>query len=169
MGPIDCPHCGRGQVHPEDPTLTRCLACGRVPEAWVVTTLEEIASLPDATGSHTCEECGHPQMRCLPDGSFWCPGCGQDILSFEATLALWEFRQESESYRRGWLDGYLPIEVSNASRTQFVRGQGVHDEEGLDYCRGYRAGTQEHFLLPARARLRVGGDSEEVRALKGAS
>jgi ribosomal protein L37AE/L43A len=107
MALISCPYCEKGQVQPEDPTLTRCPACGRAPDEWVLKTLTEIVSLPDAVGTHACEECAHPQMRRLPAGTFWCPACGQEILSLEATLALWEFRQKSEDYRQGWLDGYL--------------------------------------------------------------
>jgi ribosomal protein L37AE/L43A len=167
MAPINCPHCERGQVQPEDPTLTRCPACGRAPEGWIVKMLEEITSLPDATGTHACEECGHPQMRRLPDETFWCPGCGQEILSLEATLALWEFRQEGEAFRRGWLDGYLLGEATNlSSSTQLVRGQGVH-EERLEYYRGHRAGSQERFLLLGRAGLHSGSVSENVSILKG--
>jgi len=167
MALINCPHCERGQVHPGDPTLIRCPACGRVPEGWVVKTLEEITSLPDATGSHACEECGHPQMRRLPDETFWCPACGQDILTLEATLALWEFRQKSEAYRRGWLDGYLQGEEDNfSSSTQLVRWQGSH--ERLDYYRGHRAGSQERLLVLERAGSQIGSPSEKVRFLTAA-
>jgi hypothetical protein len=42
-------------------------------------TLCQITALPDALGSHACE-CGHPQMRCLPDGVFHCPACGSEVL-----------------------------------------------------------------------------------------
>jgi ribosomal protein L37AE/L43A len=41
--------------------------------------LREIAALPDALGSHACE-CGHPEMRRLPDGVFHCPACGCEVL-----------------------------------------------------------------------------------------
>jgi hypothetical protein len=48
-------------------------------------------------------------MRRLPDGTFRCPGCGEEILSLDATLSLWEFRQKGEAYRRDWLDSYLRV------------------------------------------------------------
>ena len=35
--------------------------------------------LPDALGTHPCE-CGHPEMRVLPDGVFHCPACGAEVL-----------------------------------------------------------------------------------------
>ena len=38
--------------------------------------LSEIAILQNAVGSHACE-CGHPEMRLLPDGVFHCPACGE--------------------------------------------------------------------------------------------
>ena len=168
MALINCPHCKRGKVQPEDPTLTRCPACGYAPDEWILKTLNEIASLPDATGTHACEECAHPQMKHLPDGTFWCPACGQDILSLESTLALWEFRKKSEAYRRGWLDGYLLGEAGNfSSSTQRVRWEGAH--ERLDYYRGHRAGSQERLLLLEQAALQVGSPSEKVRTLKVAS
>jgi len=44
-------------------------------------TLEQIIALPDALGKHPCE-CGHPQMRRLPDGAFHCPSCGSEVLPF---------------------------------------------------------------------------------------
>jgi len=45
-------------------------------------TLEQIIALPGASGKHTCE-CGHPEMRRLPDGMFHCPACGAEVLPVE--------------------------------------------------------------------------------------
>jgi ribosomal protein L37AE/L43A len=42
-------------------------------------TLVAILALPEALGTHACEECGHPQMRCLPDGVFHCPACHAEV------------------------------------------------------------------------------------------
>jgi hypothetical protein len=42
-------------------------------------TLHRIIELPDAAGGHACE-CGHPEMRHLPDGVYWCPACGSEVL-----------------------------------------------------------------------------------------
>jgi ribosomal protein L37AE/L43A len=41
-------------------------------------TLEQIVALPGASGKHACE-CGHPEMRRLPDGTFHCPSCGSEV------------------------------------------------------------------------------------------
>jgi ribosomal protein L37AE/L43A len=38
-----------------------------------------MATLPVSLGAHACE-CGHPEMRRLPDGVFHCPACGSEIL-----------------------------------------------------------------------------------------
>jgi ribosomal protein L37AE/L43A len=46
-------------------------------------TLEQIVALPDAFGKHACE-CGHPEMRRLPDGVYRCPSCGSEVLPIEA-------------------------------------------------------------------------------------
>ena len=45
-------------------------------------TLEQIIALPDALGKHTCE-CGRPEMRRLPDGTFHCPSCGAEVSPIE--------------------------------------------------------------------------------------
>jgi uncharacterized Zn finger protein (UPF0148 family) len=45
--------------------------------------LREIATLQDTMGSHACE-CGHPEMRLLPDGVFHCPACGCEVLPLAA-------------------------------------------------------------------------------------
>jgi hypothetical protein len=107
-------------------------------------------------------------MRRLSDGTYWCPGCGQEILSLEATLSLWEFRRKSEAYRRGWLDGYLRGEAGNrSSSAQLASWEGAH--ERLDYYRGHRAGSQERLLLLEQAASQDRSPSEPVRALKEAS
>jgi hypothetical protein len=39
----------------------------------------QINALADALGRHACE-CGHPEMRRLPDGVFHCPACGSEVI-----------------------------------------------------------------------------------------
>ena len=46
-------------------------------------TLEQIIALPEGSGKHACE-CGHPEMRRLPDGTFHCPSCGSEVPPIEA-------------------------------------------------------------------------------------
>ena len=53
--------------------------CGYAPSRGVLEALRQIIFLPDALGNHACE-CRHPEMRRLPDGVFWCPACGSEVL-----------------------------------------------------------------------------------------
>ena len=63
--------------------FARCDSCGLpLLSAMLESLLDEIG-LPDALGAHLCE-CGHPEMRGLPDGIFHCPACGSEVLPVEA-------------------------------------------------------------------------------------
>jgi hypothetical protein len=80
-----CPLCEAGELRPcEIPA--RCGSCGRPIEGEVLRTIEQIIALPDALGRHACE-CGHPEMRNLPDGVFHCPACGSEVIPLEADAA----------------------------------------------------------------------------------
>jgi ribosomal protein L37AE/L43A len=80
-----CPACGRGELlGTRGLDLAECDSCGRDVEGAVLRTLEQIVALPDALGEHACEECGHPEMRRLPDGVFHCPVCGSEVVPLEA-------------------------------------------------------------------------------------
>jgi hypothetical protein len=59
----------RGELHLD---IAGCASCGFSVEGAGLRTLEQIAALPEAVGAHACE-CGHPEMRRLPDGVFHCP------------------------------------------------------------------------------------------------
>ena len=83
---IVCPGCGCGELEVRGPDLAGCESCGRAFNGAVLMTLEEIVSLPDALGGHACE-CGHPEMRRLPDGVFHCPACGSEVIPLEAGSA----------------------------------------------------------------------------------
>jgi hypothetical protein len=78
-----CPFCEAGELCPADGIQVHCDLCGRAVEGAVLRTLERIAALPDALGKHACE-CGHPEMRRLPDGVFHCPACGSEVVPLEA-------------------------------------------------------------------------------------
>ena len=78
-----CPACGYGALHPRGP-LSRsayyCESCWCAFGGGIVGTLKQIAALPDALGKHSCEECGHREMRSLPDGTFHCPACRSEVV-----------------------------------------------------------------------------------------
>lgn len=82
--PIACPFCESGHLVFFGQGLARCRSCGMPLVGSTLETLQDIVSLPDALGSHPCE-CGHPEMRALPDGVFHCPACRSEVLPLEAT------------------------------------------------------------------------------------
>ncbi len=57
----------------------RCDSCGGRLSGAMLETLWRITVLPDVLGGHACE-CGHPEMRHLPDGTYHCPACGSEVL-----------------------------------------------------------------------------------------
>jgi ribosomal protein L37AE/L43A len=86
-GHIVCPACGSGELAPQGSHLTVCDSCGQSTNGAVLRTVEQIAALPEGLGHHACE-CGHPEMRRLPDGVFHCPAWGLEVLPSEASLAI---------------------------------------------------------------------------------
>ncbi len=87
-----CPACGSGELRFRVPGLVDCDSCGRAFDSTILMTLEQIVALPDALGKHTCE-CGHPEMRRLPDGTFHCPACGSEVLPIGLSPSLSETQQ----------------------------------------------------------------------------
>lgn len=78
MDRIVCPFCESGVLVAFGPGLARCDACGLPLPGSVLETLGDVVGLPDVLGLHACE-CGHPEMRGLPDGVFHCPACGSEV------------------------------------------------------------------------------------------
>ena len=92
-----CPSCEAGELPSNyHQNGVRCPVCGYVPSRGVLETLRQIISLPDALGSHACEECGHPEMHRLPDGVFHCPACSSEVLPARS-----EYRAEGVATNRG--------------------------------------------------------------------
>src|ERR671916_3544630 len=77
---IICPICEAGELsYGCHHNQVRCPMCGYAPSRGVLEALRQIIFLPDALGNYACE-CRHPEMRRLPDGVFWCPACGSEVL-----------------------------------------------------------------------------------------
>ena len=74
-----CPLCEAGELLPSEGTSLRCDSCGRAVESVIQRIIKQIASLPDVLGKHACD-CGHPEMRYLPDEVFHCPACGLEVI-----------------------------------------------------------------------------------------
>jgi hypothetical protein len=84
---INCPFCELGELAILGVGFARCLSCGLPLLGSFLETLGEIVGLPEALGAHPCE-CGHPEMRVLPDRVFHCPACGSEVLPSEALLSM---------------------------------------------------------------------------------
>jgi ribosomal protein L37AE/L43A len=78
---ITCPHCVAGELRPAGPSLVRCDGCEGVLGGDLLKDPVWAARLPDALGRHACE-CGHPEMRRLPDGVFLCPACRAEVTPY---------------------------------------------------------------------------------------
>ena len=81
-----CPLCEEGELRLDENGSARCDSCARVVGDALLRTLEQVVALADALGKHACE-CGHPEMRRLPDGVFHCPACGAEVIPLEAGSA----------------------------------------------------------------------------------
>src|SRR5829696_4403977 len=97
---IICPSCEADELSPSGKGGIQCSLCGYAPSHSVLEALRQIIALPDALGSHACEECGHPEMRLLPDGVSHCPGCGSEVLPTRSKC-----RTQAVGTRRGHRQG----------------------------------------------------------------
>ncbi|CAN5861811.1 hypothetical protein BH18ACT11_BH18ACT11_27250 [soil metagenome] len=81
---IICPLCELHELRPYGRNSTFCPRCGLF-DGVFLKTLRQIIALPDAIGAYACE-CGHPDMRRLPDDVYWCPACGSEVLPVSPPL-----------------------------------------------------------------------------------
>ena len=82
-----CPVCEVDKLHPVSRDCVRCASCGHILGTGMLLTIEQIIALPVALGKHACE-CGHPEMRLLPDAVLHCPSCGSEVLPIVAISDL---------------------------------------------------------------------------------
>jgi ribosomal protein L37AE/L43A len=76
---LTCPFCEAHELEPFGHNSARCEYCGGILGGPLLQTLHRIRMLPNAAGNHACE-CGHPEMRRLPDGVYRCPACGSEVV-----------------------------------------------------------------------------------------
>ena len=76
---LRCPFCEVGRLESVGNKSARCTSCRAAVSGPVLGTLIWITQLPDAIGRHACE-CGHPEMRLLPDGVYRCPACASEVV-----------------------------------------------------------------------------------------
>jgi len=99
-GHLICPVCGYSKLCLEDlPLPASCDSCDCIFDDVVLSTLEQIVTLPDAIGKHACE-CGHPEMRSLPDGTFHCPACRSEVVPTESNHCAVVSQAEEGEHRR---------------------------------------------------------------------
>jgi hypothetical protein len=122
----------------QDDGSDRCASCKGSLDAELLATLRQIHTLPNALGSHPCEECGHPEMRKLPDGVFHCSACGSEVLpAYGSFPKSGGSKGVSEAYLSGWMDGLFGCAVSFIHNRELARWEDAADR--LDY---YRATAQ---------------------------
>jgi bacterioferritin-associated ferredoxin len=95
-----CPVCSYGELQQHqglNPPTVCCGSCGCTLESAILKTLEQIVVLPDALGEHACE-CGHPEMRRLPDDVFHYPACSSEVLPI---LPRVKAEQNTEAIMKG--------------------------------------------------------------------
>jgi hypothetical protein len=134
-----CPLCEKGRLRPSDQDSMHYQSCGAHLQGAMLETLRCISALPDTLGSHACE-CGHPEMRRLPDGVFHCPACGSEVLPIGTPLVDWTSGEHGEAYWCGWLDGRYREMGSFADNPNLARWEAPSDR--LAYNRGHRAGSE---------------------------
>ena len=148
-----CPLCEAGELRPVGNGAMRCGSCDGSLGGAILETLRRITDLPEALGSHACE-CGHPEMRRLPDGTHHCPSCGSEVLPIDAHVSLSEPDERGEAWWAGWMDGHVGERASFACNPNLAKWEAPSDR--LDYYRGHRAGSETRWdrSAPLLARAR---------------
>ena len=138
---LACPFYSETELRAFGRNSLRCEECGGVLGSALQETLYPIVALPDAAGGHACE-CGHPEMRHLPEGVYRCPGSPRSIpkrTDAAGSTAITEIRHGSPATRLAkWED----------------------PSDRLDYYRGHRGGYEarlqktrlveasQHYVMP---------------------
>ena len=121
----------------------RCTSCGAIVSRPTLEVLRQITDLPDAVGSHACE-CGHPEMRLLPDGTRHCPACGSEVAFARCPDDPLGARGARPSVV-GWLDG-RSLRGAWQLRGQPQSGRWEAPSERLDYYRGHRIRSEARWI-----------------------
>jgi ribosomal protein L37AE/L43A len=138
-GSLICPLCEASELRPSGRDSARCESCAGPVSGAVLGTLRGISTLPDALGKHACEECGHPEMRRLPDGTFHCPACRSEVLPSDACSTPSRTEERARAYWAGWVDGRFGERGSFVDNPNLARWE--NPSERLAYYRGHRAGS----------------------------
>ena len=134
-----CPFCVEATLRSFGRNSARCELCGGVLGGELLVTLHQIAVLPAAAGRHACE-CGHPEMKLLPDGVSRCPACGSEVTPVSADPTISKPPDHSEAYWCGWLDSRYGKLACFTGNRQLSKWDAPSDR--LDYYRDHRAGRE---------------------------
>jgi ribosomal protein L37AE/L43A len=135
-----CSLCEAGELKPSGQDSARCESCASFVSGAMLEALRQIVALPDALGAHACEECGNPQMRLLPDGTFHCPVCRSEVFPVDAPWIPTRSDEHSKAYWAGWVDGRFGKKGSFADNQNLAKWKNPSDR--LAYYRGHRAGSE---------------------------
>ena len=135
-GSLVCPLCEVHNLDARGLGSARCESCGGLVSGATLEALRQITDLPEAIGSQACE-CGHPEMRRLPDGTRHCPCCGSEVMPVDAQAILSE---HGEAWPAGWTDGRFGELSSFACNPNLARWEAPSDR--LAYYGGHRAGSE---------------------------
>jgi ribosomal protein L37AE/L43A len=123
---IICPLCEAGELTPcGHHNGIQCSLCGYTPSRSFLQVLQQIITLPDTLGRHACEECGHPEMRLLPDGVSHCPGCGSEIVPTRSKC-----RTQAVGANRGHRQGAGEDSETSAAPEKFSQRRVMQAPEG---------------------------------------
>jgi ribosomal protein L37AE/L43A len=158
-GSFICPFCETDQLVSLGHDFFHCASCGGLLSGAMVETLQQIRRLPEGLGCQACE-CGHPEMRRLPDGVFHCPACGSEVMPLEASNEPTSQEYRSQAYWCGWIDGRFAETGCFTENLNLARCSAPSDR--LDYYRGHRAGREEARLAASTTVGFVWEPSEEL-------
>ena len=138
-GSLVCPLCEVHKLSDQGQSSARCDSCGSIVIGAMLDALRQITDLPDALGRHACE-CGHPEMRLLPDGTRHCPACGSEVVPLDARASLPQTEEHGRAWWAGWMDGHFRELSSFVENPSLARWE--DSLERLAYYRGHRAGSE---------------------------
>jgi ribosomal protein L37AE/L43A len=136
-----CPLCEAHKLYPSGQGSMTCQSCRSHLHGSMLETLRYISALPDTLGRHACE-CGHPEMRLLPDKTYHCPACGSEVPPADVTSTPSKSEENSLAYWAGWADGRYGEKGNLADNRNLPRWESPFDR--LTYYRGHRAGSEAY-------------------------
>ena len=138
-GSLVCPLCGGHKLGAHGQDSARCESCGGIVSGPTLEVLRQIADLPDVVGRHACE-CGHPEMRLLPDGTHHCPACGSEVGPLDVRAIPKQPEEHDRAWWAGWMDGRFGELGSFVDNPNLARWEAP--PERLEYYRGHRVGSE---------------------------